>query len=103
MAKGDFGNKRNTAGFDKHPENINKKGAPLGIKEAVRNILYENDSIKLNEIITALYEKAKTGDVRAAQELFDRAFNKSTNIVEAKVETKPIEYKNVSNQFKNEQ
>lgn len=27
MAKGDFGGKRNTAGFDKNPENINKTGA----------------------------------------------------------------------------
>jgi hypothetical protein len=27
MAKGDFGGKRNTAGFDKKPENINKTGA----------------------------------------------------------------------------
>jgi hypothetical protein len=26
MAKGDFGNKRNTKGFDKIPENINKTG-----------------------------------------------------------------------------
>ena len=98
-----FGDKRNTAGFDKNPQNINRKGAPKGIKEAVREILYENDSIKLNEIITALYEKAKGGDVRAAQELFDRAFNKSTNIAEVKVEAKTIEYKNVSEQFKDEQ
>lgn len=89
MAKGDFGDKRNTAGFDKHPENINKKGAPKGIKEAVRDILYENDSIKLNKIIQALFDKACKGDVRAAQELFDRAFNKSTNVVEATI-TEPI-------------
>jgi len=97
-----FGDKRNTAGFDKNPENINRKGAPKGIKEAVRDILYENDSIKLNAIITALYDKAVQGDVRAAQELFDRAFNKSTNVVEAKVESKPFEYKNVSKQFEDE-
>lgn len=28
MPKGDFGNKRNTKGFDKNKQNINKKGAP---------------------------------------------------------------------------
>ncbi|MGL6039044.1 MAG: hypothetical protein ACRC0E_09200 [Soonwooa sp.] len=27
MAKGDFGNKRNTSGFDKNPQNINRTGA----------------------------------------------------------------------------
>lgn len=27
MAKGDFNNKRNTKGFDKNPQNINRKGA----------------------------------------------------------------------------
>lgn len=27
MAKGDFGNKRNTAGFQKNPQNINRSGA----------------------------------------------------------------------------
>jgi hypothetical protein len=28
MARGDFGNKRNTNGLDKKPENINRKGQP---------------------------------------------------------------------------
>ena len=30
MPKGDFGNKRNTEGFDKNKQNINKKGAGGG-------------------------------------------------------------------------
>ena len=79
-----FGNKRNTAGFDKNPENINKKGAPKGIKEAVRERLNDKDSLK--EIIDALIAKAKKGDVRASQELFDRAYHKSTQMIDAKVE-----------------
>lgn len=31
MSKGDFGNKRNSKGFDKNKQNINKKGAPVKV------------------------------------------------------------------------
>jgi len=40
--KNNFGVKRNTQGFDKHPENINKKGYPAGQRNrstVVRHIL----------------------------------------------------------------
>jgi hypothetical protein len=67
-------------GFDKHPENINKKGRPKfpDISEALAKILEgdEDGMTALEEILRALVKKAKKGDVKCAQELFDRAYGK---------------------------
>ena len=61
MAKGDFGNKRNTNGFQKNPQNINKSGAnrkswssinkeleKKSIKKVDRNTYYETVSRLMN-------------------------------------------------------
>jgi len=59
----------------------NPKGRPKlpDIKEALAKILErdEDGMTALEEILRALIKKAKKGDVRAAQELFDRAYGKS--------------------------
>lgn len=34
-----FGDKKNTAGFDKNPENINKEGRPLSIRKTLKEML----------------------------------------------------------------
>ncbi len=59
----------------------NLKGRPQlpDIKEALAKILEgdEDGMTALEEILRALIKKAKKGDVRAAQELLDRAYGKS--------------------------
>jgi hypothetical protein len=46
MAKGDFGNKRNTAGFDKNSANINRKGQP---RKTINSVNIELESIGYTE------------------------------------------------------
>jgi len=49
MAKGDFGNKRNTNGLDKKPENINKKGRPSSrpLKEYLLELEEKENKIQI--------------------------------------------------------
>jgi ferritin-like metal-binding protein YciE len=64
----------------------NPKGRPKlpDLKEAIAKVLAnEKDGITaLEEILKALYSKAKKGDVRAAQELLDRGFGKSSQYID---------------------
>ena len=39
--------KRNTAGFDKHPENINKKGRGVSIKNQLKEILLKDGELPI--------------------------------------------------------
>jgi len=69
-------------GFDKHPENRNKNGRPPvlpELKTAIAKLLSEKqgDLTALDGILRALFKRAMSGDVRAAQELLDRGFGKS--------------------------
>jgi len=38
---------RNTAGFDKHPENINRKGQPVSIKNQLKDILRKDGELPI--------------------------------------------------------
>ena len=60
------------------------------IKEALIKILTDEKEGKtaLDAILAALRAKAVKGDVKAAQELLDRAFGKSKQIIESEVEIK---------------
>ena len=74
-------------GFDKHPENRNNKGRPPvlpELKTAIAKLLSEKsgDYTALDAILKALFKRALTGDVRAAQELLDRGFGKSQQLIE---------------------
>ena len=73
-------------GFDKNPQNINRKGRPKmpDISDAIAKILNEEkDGLQaLDAILKALRNKAIKGDVRAAQEILDRAFGKSKQHIE---------------------
>lgn len=40
-------NVRNTAGFDKHPENINKKGRPPSIKKQLEKIMLKDGELPI--------------------------------------------------------
>ena len=87
-----------------NPENIKKhqfkkgeSGNPKGrppilpdLKEAIAKCLANEKDGKtaLEKVLDALYAKALKGDVRAAQELLDRGFGKSTNTT--KIEGDPI-------------
>jgi hypothetical protein len=79
--------KRNTKGFDKRPENINKKGRPPvlpDLKRAIAQCLAEekDGKVAFDQILAALRLKAVKGDVRAAQELMDRAYGKANQKIE---------------------
>lgn len=62
-----------------------KKGFAAKSAEESRRILSEMVMDEIGPIGKALIAKAKQGDIAAARELFDRAFGKSTTVVEATV------------------
>lgn len=47
MAISNFGNKINTNGFDKNPENINRDGRPISVKADLKRILEGNGQITI--------------------------------------------------------
>lgn len=66
-------------GFDKHPENINRKGRPPvlpPLKEAIAKILAEEkDGLNaLEAILKAIRAKAIKGDTTAAKTILERAY-----------------------------
>ena len=74
-------------GFDKHPENINKKGRPPvlpELKEIIARVLSEekNGMNGLEALIRSLLISGVKGNTRAAQELLDRGFGKSQQLIE---------------------
>ena len=75
------------SGFDKHPENINRKGQPKKLPELDKLLIEvlseEKDGKTAAQIILmALRVKASKGDIRAAEALLDRAYGKSTERIE---------------------
>ena len=66
--------------FKKNDPRINKKGAPKlpELKQAMAKILGGEDGgiTELEEVLQALKAEAKKGNVRAAQELLDRAYGR---------------------------
>jgi len=81
-----FKGKRNTEGFDKHPENA---GRPKGKKNratVLKQLLKLGDTeTKVNQ---ALIDKAIQGDVRAFQEIYDTIFGKNVEKIESKTQAK---------------
>ncbi len=47
MAIENFGEKANTNGFDRNPENINREGRPASIKKDLKHILEANGEISI--------------------------------------------------------
>ena len=116
--KSNLGKNKGTQGFDKHKENINKKGAPRGFKgmtATLRDILEKDGSmiveniIELDEdkkptgniikfgkvvipkgemIILAAIKKGMKGDMRAVEFITDRTEGKAIQQIE--VETRKI-------------
>lgn len=66
----------------KRPGAGRKKGFAAVEAEKQRQLLVERLAPHVEEIVAALAEKAKSGDVAAAKELFDRAWGKATQTVE---------------------
>jgi hypothetical protein len=72
----------------------NPKGRPKlpDLKEAIAKVLGDNngDTSALDVIILALAKKAAKGDVRAAQELLDRGYGKSKQVIEGSMTTDTV-------------
>ena len=73
----------------KKGESGNPKGRPPmpDLKQAISDLLNDeqNGMTALQAILRALFKRALNGDVRAAQELLDRGFGKSTQLVDANI------------------
>lgn len=69
----------------KRPGAGRKKGFAAKNAEEARRLLSEMVLKEIGPIGEALIKKAKNGDTAAAKELLDRAFGKSTTVVEATV------------------
>ena len=68
-------------GFDKHPENINKKGRPPKLPDLeplLAEVLgEEKDNITaMKMVLLALRKRAFAGDVRACELILDRSYGK---------------------------
>ena len=93
----------------KKGESGNLKGRPPvlpELKEVLTKILTQEKDGRtaLEAVLTALFNRALKGDVRAAQELLDRYFGKVTQSIDANIKAQStIEYKNVSKQFPDEE
>lgn len=72
----------------------NPKGRPKlpDLKEAISKVLADGDGdlSVLDHIIIALAKKAAKGDVRAAQELLDRGYGKSKQVIEGSLSTDTV-------------
>ena len=100
-------NEENLKPFDKNDHRINRKGRPRvlpELKEILSQILSEEitnskgDKIQaLDLIIRQLTAKATKGDLRAIQEVLDRMYGKSKQIIE----TQSIEAINTDFDFDN--
>lgn len=80
----------------KKGESGNPKGRPPmpDLKEALTKLLNEeqNGQTALQAILKALFKKALAGDVRAAQELLDRGFGKSQQLIDVTTQNEPINH-----------
>lgn len=63
-------------GFDAHPENINRKGQPRKLPELAVLMAEGVSQSDLLAIIKAMSLRAKKGDTRAADFVFDRGYGK---------------------------
>jgi len=83
-------------GFDKRPENINRKGRPKklpGLDEILANVL-GTDGLNKSEaekIIEALKNKALKGDVKAAELLLERGYGKVRPKIDANINIPQIQ------------
>lgn len=76
----------------KKGESGNPKGRPPmpDLRGAISDILNEqqNGMTALEAILKALFKRALSGDVRAAQELLDRGYGKSTQLIDLDIDGK---------------
>lgn len=102
--KTNFGDKQNTNGFDKHPENISG-GKPKGAKSRSTilkkwieiNAKISNPETNKIEVGTyedrialSLLEKARSGDVPAIREIMDTLYGKIPDKSETKTDLKIV-------------
>ena len=89
-------------------ENGKKGGRPKGYvaleAEKARQLITERINEHLESIISALIKKAKSGDIRAIRELFDRSWGKPVQAVNASVSSEsPIPLFDLESVFDNDQ
>lgn len=95
MAKKVLSGKDNTNGFQKNPQNINRKGAPCKLPQLdvlLAEVLGETkDGITAAQVILmALRKKATQGDIRAAEVLLARGWGNVKQAVELTVKEQPL-------------
>ena len=94
-------NEENLKPFDKNDPRINRKGRPRvlpELKEVLTEILSEEitnqkgeKATRLEAILRTLNAKAQKGDIRAIQEVLDRAFGKSKSSTEMEENNRPVD------------
>ena len=83
-------NKIKGQGFHTNPERINKKGRPTILPEIKELMLNTMGGHHAEDILNAIRARAKKGDIRAAEFLFDRCYGKNPeqiSISESAIET----------------
>lgn len=93
-------------GFDKRPQNINRKGRPPvlpELKEMIAKIMAEekNGMTGLEAVLKSLLVRAVKGDSRAAAELLDRYYGKAQQNVNITNQLPTIIIQNVSKLYPN--
>lgn len=83
-------------GFDKRPENINRKGQPKKIPKLDVLLADVIGDAEMTKLIKALYDAAVRGNVRAAEALLDRAYGKAKQSVDVTTDGEKISNVNVT-------
>ena len=79
-----------------HDERRNMKGAPKvpDIDDLMAEVLNEDEGgkSKARAILDKLFEKAKKGDIRAAEVLLDRGYGRAKQAIDVKIKDEDVDF-----------